>query len=133
MSQFYDICRICSMHCLESLLREIVVYKGSTFASLTSVGNSDIDQKLFFDFHNFVWNAWKLVRSHHVQRNDIHYNALQFLEITNLISIKVILTNARMKFLSNLIFSFKQQLVLSQNRFRRFDSDKCQWGRCMAL
>ena len=36
-----------------------------------------------------------------MQRNDIHYNALQFLEITNLISIKVILTNVKMKFLSN--------------------------------
>ena len=61
-----------------------------------------------------------------MQRNDILYNALQFLEITNLISIKVILTNVRMKFLSNLIFSLKQQLVLSQNRLRRFDSNKCQ-------
>ena len=51
-----------------------------------------------------------------MQRNDIHYNPLQFFEITNLISIKVILTNVRMKFLSNLIFSLKQQLALSQNR-----------------
>ena len=47
-----------------------------------------------------------------MQRNDIHYNALQFFEITNLISIKVILTNVRMKFLSNLIFSLKQQSLL---------------------
>ena len=36
-----------------------------------------------------------------------------------------------MKYLSRHIFSLKQQLV-RQNRLWRFDSDKCQWGRCMA-
>ena len=106
--------------------------KGSAFASLTSVENSDICQKLFFYFDKFLSNVWKLVRSHHRQRNDIHYDALQFPEITNLTSVQLILTNVRMKYLSRHIFSLKQQLV-RQNRLRRFDSDKCHWGRCMAL
>ena len=105
--------------------------QGSAFASLTSVENSDICQKLFFYFDKFLSNVWKLVRSHHRQRNDIHYDALQFPEITNLTSVQLILTNVRMKYLSRHIFSLKQQLV-RQNRLRRFDSDKCQWGRCMA-
>ena len=113
---------------------KIVIFpalKGSAFASLTSVENSDICQKLFFYFDKFLSNVWKLVRSHHRQRNDIHLDALQFPEITNLTSVQLILTNVRMKYLSRHIFSLKQQLV-RQNRLRRFDSDKCQWGRCMA-
>ena len=61
----------------------------------------------------------------------LHYDALQFPEITNLTSVQLILTNVRMKYLSRHIFYLKQQLV-RQNRLRRFDSDKCQWGRCMA-
>ena len=84
----------------------------------------------FFYFDNFLSNVWKLVRSHHRQRNDIHYDVLQFSEITNLTSVQLILTNVRMKYLSRHIFSLKQQLA-RQNRLRRFDSDKCQWGRCM--
>ena len=106
-------------------------HKGSAFASLTSVENSDICQKLFFYFDKFLSNVWKLVRSHHRQRNDIHYDVLQFPEITNLTSVQLILTNVRMKYLSRHIFSLKQQLV-RQNQLWRFDSDKCQWGRCMA-
>ena len=105
--------------------------KGSAFASLTSVENFDICQKLSVYFGSFLSNVWKLVRSHHRQRNDIHYDALQFPEITNLTSVQLILTNVRMKYLSRHIFSLKQQLVC-QNRLWRFDSDKCQWGRCMA-
>ena len=85
----------------------------------------------FFYLDKFLSNVWKLVRSHHRQRNGIHYDALQFPEITNLTSVQLILTNVRMKYLSRHIFSLKQQLV-RQNRLRRFDSDKCQWGRCMA-
>ena len=107
--------------------------KGSAFASLKSIANSDSYQKLFLHFENFVLNVGKLVRSHKRQRYDIHFDALQFLEITDLTSVQLILTNVRIKFLSMLIFSLKQQLVLSQNRLRRFDSDKGQWGRCMAL
>ena len=79
----------------------------------------------FFYSDKFLSKVWKLVRSH-------HHDALQFPEITNLSSVKLILTIVRMKYLSRHIFSLKQQLVLSQNRLRRFDSDKCQWGRCMA-
>ena len=61
-----------------------------------------------FLFDIFLSNVWKLVRSHHWQRNDIHYDTLQRPEITNLTSVQLILTNVRMKYLFRQIFSLKQ-------------------------